>query len=500
LSERLKQYELWFVTGSQHLYGPETLRQVAENSKAVASALDDSPKIPCRVVFKPVVKTPDEILALLTAANTEKACVGLVLWMHTFSPAKMWIAGLTALQKPYLHLHTQFNRDLPWDSIDMDFMNLNQAAHGDREFGFICTRLRQERKVVVGHWQDEEVQERVGVWARAACAWDETRRLKVARFGDNMREVAVTEGNKVSAQIQFGYSVNGYGMGDLVEKVTVVEDSRIDALVKEYGALYEMKVPDSAMARVREQARIELGMRDFLEEGGFGAFTTTFENLHGLEQLPGLAVQRLMASGYGFGAEGDWKTAALVRAIKVMSDGLEGGTTFMEDYTYHLDPRSTKVLGAHMLEICPSIAEGRPTLEVHALGIGGKADPARLVFCAGAGPALNASLIDLGHRFRLIVNAVDVVAPEGALPNLPTARAVWVPQPDLKVAAAAWIHAGGAHHTVFSQPVTPEHLEDYAAMAGIELVLIDDETRIRELKKELRWNEAYYSGAKGLQT
>jgi L-arabinose isomerase len=498
LSDPLKQFEVWMVTGSQHLYGPETLRQVAENSKTVASALDASPKIPCRVVFKPVVKTPDEILALLTAANTEKACVGLVLWMHTFSPAKMWIAGLRALQKPYLHLHTQFNRDLPWDSIDMDFMNLNQAAHGDREFGFICTRLRQERKVVVGHWQDEEVQERVGVWARAACAWDETRRLKVARFGDNMREVAVTEGNKVSAQIQFGYSVNGYGMGDLVEKVAAVEDSRIEPLVKEYGALYELKVPESAMAHVREQARIELGMRDFLEEGGFGAFTTTFENLHGLEQLPGLAVQRLMASGYGFGAEGDWKTAALVRAMKVMADGLEGGTSFMEDYTDHLDPRSTKVLGAHMLEICPSIAEGRPTLEVHALGIGGKADPARLVFCAGAGPALNASLIDLGDRFRLIVNAVDVVAPDGPLPNLPTARAVWVPQPNLKVAAAAWIHAGGAHHTVFSQPVTPEHLEDYAAMAGIEFVLIDGDTRIRELKKELRWNEAYYHGTRGL--
>jgi L-arabinose isomerase len=494
----LKQFEVWLVTGSQHLYGPETLQQVAENSQKIASALDASPQVPCRVVFKPVVKTPDEIFALLTEANRAPACVGLILWMHTFSPAKMWIAGLTALEKPYVHLHTQFNRDLPWGEIDMDFMNLNQAAHGDREFGFICTRLRQERKVVVGHWQDEEVHDRLGAWSRAACAWAETRRLKVARFGDNMREVAVTEGNKVSAQRQFGYSVNGYGMGDLVERVGKVTDADVGALVEEYGRQYELRVADGAMASVRGQARIELGMRAFLEEGGFQAFTTTFEDLHGLEQLPGLAVQRLMADGYGFGAEGDWKTAALVRALKVMSSGLDGGTSFMEDYTYHLDPKGTKVLGAHMIEVCPSTAEGTPTLEVHPLGIGGKTDPARLVFCAGAGPALNASLIDLGNRFRLIVNAVDVVAPDAPLPKLPTARAVWVPQPDLKVAAAAWIYAGGAHHTAFSQALNPEHLEDYAGMAGIEFVLIDRETRIRELKKELRWNEAYYHVARGL--
>ena len=496
--DQLKQSEVWLVTGSQHLYGPETLQQVAKNSQTIAAALDGSQKIPCRVAFKPVVKTPDEIVSLLSDANRAPACVGLVLWMHTFSPAKMWIAGLTALRKPYVHLHTQFNRDLPWGEIDMDFMNLNQAAHGDREFGFICTRLRQNRKVVVGHWEDPEVQDRVGAWTRAACAWAETRRLKVARFGDNMREVAVTEGDKVSAQRQFGYSVNGYGMGDLVAKISEVADADVDALVKKYAAEYEMKVADAARANVAQQARIELGMRAFLEEGGFGAFTTTFENLHGLEQLPGLAVQRLMASGYGFGAEGDWKTAALVRAMKVMAEGLEGGTSFMEDYTYHLDPRGTKVLGAHMLEVCPTIAEGRPSLEVHPLGIGAKADPARLVFCAGAGPALNASLIDLGNRFRLIVNAIDVVAPDGPLPHLPTARAVWVPRPDLKVAAGAWIYSGGAHHTAFSQALTPEHLEDYAEIAGIELVLIDEETRLRELKKELRWNEAYYHTTRGL--
>jgi L-arabinose isomerase len=488
----LKQSQVWFVTGSQHLYGPETLQQVAENSRRIADALDQSPKIPCRVVFKPVMKTPDEIAALVSEANVAGDCVGLVLWMHTFSPAKMWIAGLTSLQKPFLHLHTQWNRDLPWASIDMDFMNLNQAAHGDREFGFICARLRLSRKVVVGHWQDEEVRDRVGAWMRAACGWAETRRLRVARFGDNMREVAVTEGDKVAAQRQFGYSVNGYGVGELVAEVASVRDAEVDAIVAQCREQYDAHLTEAQQASVREQARIEAGMRTFLERGHFSAFTTTFEDLHGLPQLPGLAVQRLMAEGYGFGAEGDWKTAALVRALKVMSGGLPGGTSFMEDYTYHLDPRAPKVLGAHMLELCASIAEGRPALEVHALGIGGKADPARLVFDVASGPAFNASMIDLGNRFRLIVNAVDVVPPDAPLPKLPTARAVWVPRPNLKVAAAAWILAGGAHHTAFTQPLTPEHLEDYAEMAGVEMVLIDETATIRELKKELRWNEVSY--------
>jgi L-arabinose isomerase len=494
----LKQSEVWFVTGSQHLYGPETLAQVAENSRQIAAALDCSPRIPCRVVFKPVVKTPDEIYGLLTEANVAPDCVGLILWMHTFSPAKMWIGGLTALRRPYLHLHTQFNRELPWQSIDMDFMNLNQAAHGDREFGFICTRLRQNRKVVVGHWQDEEVHDRVGAWMRAACGWSDTRRLKVARFGDNMREVAVTEGDKVAAQRQFGYSVNGYGVGDLVAVIDQVSDADTDAVLKQYREQYQVNAKDAQQANLREQARIEAGLRRFLEAGGFGAFTTTFEDLHGLGQLPGLAVQRLMADGYGFGAEGDWKTAALVRAVKVMSSGLRGGTSFMEDYTYHLDPKQPKVLGAHMLEVCASIAAARPSLEVHPLGIGGKADPARLVFDVAKGPALNASLVDLGNRFRLIVNAIDVVEPDAPLPKLPTARAVWVPRPNLKVAAAAWIHAGGAHHTAFSQALTPEHLEDYAEMAGIEMLLIDEETRLRDFRNELRWNEAYYLATKGL--
>ncbi len=494
----LKQFEVWFVTGSQHLYGPETLKQVAANSQKIAAALDRSKHVPCRVVFKPVVKTPDEISALLAEANGAKTCVGLVLWMHTFSPAKMWIAGLLSLQKPWLHLHTQFNRDLPWGSIDMDFMNLNQAAHGDREFGFIGTRLRLDRKVVVGHWQDALVQERIGAWTRAACGWAETRRIKVARFGDNMREVAVTEGNKVSAQRQLGYSVSGFGVGDLVAEIAKVKEAAVDAIVDECKKRYAVKVAPSALSSLREQARIEAGLRSFLEKGGFSAFTTTFEDLHGLPQLPGLAVQRLMAEGYGFGAEGDWKTAALIRAMKVMASGLPGGTSFMEDYTYHLDPRRPKVLGAHMLEVCASIAAGKPSLEVHPLGIGGKKDPARLVFDVAKGPALNASLIDLGNRFRLLVNTVDVVKPDAPLRKLPTARAVWVPRPSLPVAAAAWIHAGGAHHTAFTQALTAEHLEDYATMAGVELVLIDETTSIRQLQKELRWNEAYYHLAKGI--
>ena len=404
---------------------------MAENSPQVAVALDESPKIPCRVVFKPVVKTPEEILGLLTEANTSAACVGLVLWMHTFSPAKMWIAGLSALQKPFVHLHTQFNRDLPWGAIDMDFMNLNQAAHGDREFGFICTQpapRAQGRGRPLGGPGGPRSRSAPG--RAPPCGWAETRRLKVARFGDNMREVAVTEGDKVAAQRQFGYSVNGYGVGDLAEVIAGDGAARSTPWSRSTVADTRSRWPTRPGPTFASRPASSWGCARFSREGGFGAFTTTFENLHGLQQLPGLAVQRLMADGYGFGAEGDWKTAALVRAMKVMAAGLDGGTSFMEDYTYHLDPKNTKVLGAHMLEVCPSIAEGKPSLEVHPLGIGGKADPARLVFCAGAGPALNASLVDLGNRFRLIVNAVDVVAPDGPLPNLPTARAVWVPQPE----------------------------------------------------------------------
>jgi L-arabinose isomerase len=413
--------------------------------------------------------------------------------MHTFSPAKMWIAGLTSLRKPFAHLHTQFNREIPWDTIDMDFMNLNQAAHGDREFGFICSRLGKNRAVVVGYWQDADVQEELGQWARVAAAWADAQGAKIARFGDNMREVAVTEGDKVEAQIRLGYSVSGYGVGDLVQFVNQVSDADAEKLVQEYLDVYVAGpgVKSEAGAKgLRVAAKIELGMRAFLTRGGFKAFTTSFEQLHGLDQLPGLAVQRLMAEGYGFGAEGDWKTAALVRAMKVIATGLRGGTSFMEDYTYHLDPRGMKVLGAHMLEICPSTTQEKPSLEIHALGIGGKADPARLVFNVSAGAALNASIIDLGHRFRLVVNEVDVVTPDRPLPRLPVARALWIPRPNLKVAAAAWIYAGAAHHAGFSQAIFAKHMEMFAEMAGIEYILIGADATVEQIKKELRWNEA----------
>ena len=498
----LKQFEVWFVTGSQHLYGQETLKKVAQHSEEIVSFFDKSSKIPVTIAFKPVMKSPDEITNLCIEANTAKNCIGIVTWCHTFSPSKMWINGLKILQRPILHLHTQYNRDIPWGEIDMDFMNLNQAAHGDREHGFIMTRMRINRKVVVGHWQEEDVLDRIGIWTRAAAAWSDFQNAKIVRFGDNMREVAVTEGDKVEAQIKFGLAVNGYGVGDLVKVVNEVADSEIDTLMKDYNDLYKIanegKPGGEFYENVRYQARIELGLTRFLEDGGFKGFTTTFEDLYGLAQLPGLASQRLMAAGYGFGAEGDWKHAAMVRALKVMGTGLKGGCSFMEDYTYHLHPNGMKVLGAHMLEICPSIAEGTSKLEVHPLGIGGKDAPARLVFNVPSGPAVNASLVDMGNRFRMIVNSVDCVAPDADLPKLPVARALWVPQPNLKVGAAAWIYAGGAHHTAFSQAVTSEYIEDFAEMAGIEFLHIGKETNITDFKKELKWNEMYYMLAKGL--
>jgi L-arabinose isomerase len=498
----LKQFEVWFVTGSQHLYGPETLEQVAEHSRTIARALGDAAAIPVRVVFKPVLKTPDEIAQLALEANAARNCVGLVAWMHTFSPAKMWIGGLKSLQKPLAHLHTQFNRDIPWAEIDMDFMNLNQSAHGDREFGFIGSRMRLERKVVVGHWEDEAVQASLGAWARAACAWHDAQGARFARFGDNMREVAVTEGDKVNAQMRLGYSVNGYGVGDLVRYVNEVGDADIDAIVEEYGDQYEvapaLRSGGERHQSLRDGARIEIGIRRFLQDGNFKGFTTTFEDLHGLAQLPGLGPQRLMAEGYGFAGEGDWKTAALVRAMKVMAAGLPKGTSFMEDYTYHLSPDGMKVLGAHMLEICPTIAAEKPRLEVHPLGIGGKADPVRLVFDSKVGPAVNASVMEMGNRLRMVVNLVDAVPTDAPLPKLPVARALWLPQPDLRTAAAAWIYAGGAHHTGYSYDLTAEHLEDFAEMAGMEFLLIDRDTTVSGFKKELRWNDLYYHLAKGL--
>jgi len=487
----LKSLEIWFVTGSQHLYGQETLAQVAAHSQKIADSLNGETAIPVQIVFKPVLTTPDQIRDLCRRANNTESCIGLILWMHTFSPAKMWIAGLSTLAKPFLHLHTQFNRDLPWSTIDMDFMNLNQSAHGDREFGFITARLRLARKVVVGFWQESETVAEIAAWTRAAAGWHESQNLKVARFGDNMREVAVTDGDKVAAQATLGYSVNGYGVGDLVDRMNQFSDAEADKLVLEYRDAYSIAKQHDRPDALRVAAKIELGLRAFLTEGGFGAFTDTFEDLHGLGQLPGIAVQRLMADGYGFGGEGDWKTAALVRTMKVMAGGLPGGTSFMEDYTYDFSG-TPKILGSHMLEVCPSIAARKPSLEVHPLGIGGKADPVRLVFTAPNGAAVVASLVDMGNRFRMIVNKVEVVQPEQELPKLPVARAVWLPEPSLKVAAAAWIYAGGAHHTSFSQALTMEHLEDLAEIAGIELIRIDNETRIHQLRRELRWSDAAY--------
>jgi L-arabinose isomerase len=481
--------EIWFVTGSQGLYGPGPLGKVAEHSAVIAASLDAATSIPTRVVAKPVMVNADGIKRLCQEANSAENCVGLVLWMHTFSPAKMWIAGLTALKKPFLHLHTQFNRELPYSSIDMDFMNLNQAAHGDREFGFITARLRLARKVVVGYWEDPETITGIATWARAALGWNESQNLKVARFGDNMRDVAVTEGDKVEAQAVFGYTVSGYGIGDLAKRMAAFSDQEVDALVAEYRDSYSIASSHDRPDSLAVAARIELGLRAFLVEGGFGAFTDTFEDLHGLGQLPGIAAQRLMASGFGFAGEGDWKTAALVRIMKVMAAGLDGGTSFMEDYTYDF-AGVPKVLGSHMLEICPSIAANQPSLQVHPLGIGGKADPVRLVFTAPPGPAIVATIVDMGNRFRMITNDVDVVTPDQDLPKLPVARVLWHPQPSLRVAAAAWIYAGGAHHTCLSQALTSEHLTDFAEIAGLELIHIDSETRLRQLRQELTWNEA----------
>ncbi len=496
MKKSLDQYEVWFVTGSQHLYGEETLRQVADHSEKIAKAYNESDTIPVRVLVKPVLKTPDEIFKLCQEANNAYNCVGIITWMHTFSPAKMWIGGLKILQKPMAHLHTQYNRDIPWSTIDMDFMNLNQSAHGGREFGFINSRMRLNRKVIVGHWQDEEVIQKLNIWSRVACAKQDMQGMKIARIGDNMRQVAVTEGDKVSAEIKFGYSVNGYGLGDVEVFLKQVSDEEIKRLTELYDEQYSMmdslRPGGAQRSSLEEAARIELGLRAFLEDGDFKGYTDTFENLSGLAQLPGIATQRLMADGYGFGAEGDWKTAALVRAMKVMATGMEAGTSFMEDYTYHFKPGNNSVLGSHMLEICPTIADGKSSCEIHPLGIGGKDDPVRLVFNSSPGNAINASLIDLGDRFRLLVNEVKAIEIEEPLPNLPVARVLWQPLPNLKTAAASWILAGGAHHTCYSQAVNTEFMEDFADMFDIEMTLIDQETSLRNLKNELRWNEAYY--------
>ncbi|MGZ4336379.1 MAG: L-arabinose isomerase, partial [Gaiellaceae bacterium] len=496
------ELEVWLVAGSQEMYGAETLRRVEGHAREVASGLDADASIPVRVVQREVATGSESIRRVALEANAAESCLGVIAWMHTFSPAKMWIAGLSALQKPLLHLHTQFNRDLPWSEIDMDFMNLNQSAHGDREFGFLETRMGLRRKTVVGHWRDPQVAARIGVWARAAAGWRDAQALRVARFGDNMRDVAVTEGDKVEAQLRLGVSVNGYGTGMLGEAVAGVAQGDVDDLVGVYADAYDLAAvlrrDGDRHEALREAARIEAGLRAFLDAGGFRAFTDTFEDLDGLTQLPGIAAQRLMAEGYGFAAEGDWKTAALVRIAKVMSSGLDGGTSFMEDYTYHLAPEGPAVLGAHMLEVCPSIAAQRPSCEVHPLSIGGKADPVRLVFTAAPGPAVLVGLLDLGDRFRLVLNEVELVEPPEDLPRLPVARALWRPQPSFATAAEAWLRAGGPHHTVLCRAIGTEAFVDLAEIAGIELLVIDERTRIRDLANELRWNQAYYLLAGGV--
>ncbi|WP_151770665.1 L-arabinose isomerase [Streptomyces abyssomicinicus] len=494
--------EIWFLTGSQGLYGEETLKQVAEQSQRIAAALDDAEGLPARVVWKPVLTDAASIRRACLEAGGDDRCVGLIAWMHTFSPAKMWIAGLDALRKPLLHLHTQSNVALPWDTIDMDFMNLNQAAHGDREFAHIQSRVGVPRKTVAGHVGDPVTVARVAVWARAAVARAELATLKVARFGDNMRDVAVTEGDKVEAQLRLGVSVNTYGVNDLVEVVDRAEEQAVADLVEEYQEAYrvtpELRAGGERHDSLRYAARIEAGLRHFLAEGGFGAFTTNFEDLGGLRQLPGIAVQRLMADGYGFGGEGDWKTAVLLRALKSAAAGLPGGTSFMEDYTYDLTPGSELILGAHMLEVCPTVAAATPACEIHPLGIGGREDPVRLVFDAAPGPAVVVGLADLGDRFRLVANDIEVVAPPHPLPALPVARAVWRPAPDLRTSTESWLTAGGPHHTVLTTALTSEHLDDLAEMLKVELVLIDASTTTRQFRRELRWNQAYHRLALGL--
>jgi L-arabinose isomerase len=484
----MKQYKFWFITGTQTLYGSDVIQKVAEDTQAIVNVLNADPAIVGDVVFKCAVTDSRSIADIINEANVCPDCAGIIGWMHTFSPSKMWISGLTRLQKPYLHFNTQFFRDIPWKQIDMDYMNLHQSAHGDREHGFICARLRMPRKVIAGHWQDEKIRKRIGHWMRSAIGVFESRRLKVCRFGDNMRDVAVTEGDKVEAEIRLGWSVNGYGMGDLIAILDTVTVQEVDAQMNAYKERYDIATPN--IAAVRYQAKIQVALRKFLEQGGFGAYTDSFQDLQQMEQLPGLATQDLMRQGYSFGAEGDWKIAALGRVMKLMAAGLQGGTAFMEDYSYHMDPENEGILGAHMLEVDPDIAQDRPRIEVHDLGIGDRNAPARLCFNAGSGHAITATLVDMGGRFRMIVNDVEACPPFEDMPNLPVARVMWKPLPDLSTSAEAWILAGGAHHTVLSYQLDAEHMRDFCDILGIEFIHIGKNTDINELQKEIFWNEA----------
>lgn len=481
----VKDYEFWLVVGTQHLYGEEIFETIDSHAKEIADFW--SKKLTCKVIAKPCVKTAGEILDVMQNANDDKSCAGVITWMHTFSPSKMWIAGFNALKKPFLHVNTQFNRDIPWDDIDMDFMNLNQSAHGDREHGYIAARMRLKQKVVAGYWQDTNVIGKIDIWMRAAVGAMESRKLRVLRISDNMRNVAVTDGDKIEAQIKLGWQVDHYGVGDIINLVNDVDESEIDAQMAEYAEYYDMDTDN--IEAVRYQAREEIALKKFLEKEGFGAFHTNFEDLQQLRQLPGLAAQDLMRQGYGFGAEGDWKVAAMTRIMKVMSEGMVGGTAFMEDYTYHFEPGNEMLLGSHMLEVCPTIAENKPKIQVHPLGIGDREDPARLVFKAQTGSAIVVTLVDMGDRLRMIVNDVECQEQINDMPKLPVAGVLWKPMPCLQTSAEAWIYAGGAHHSVLSYSLTAEHMRDFAEIMGIEFVYINKDTEINQFRKELFYND-----------
>ena len=486
----MQDYSFWLLVGTQYLYGEDTFVDINAHAQAIASALTNSKYVPCKVVAKPCLKNAAEITDVITQANADPACAGVITWMHTFSPSKMWIRGLNILSKPYLHINTQFNRDIPWDSIDMDFMNLNQSAHGDREHGYIAARMRLPRKVVAGHWEDELFQQKVGRWMRSAVGAIESHKLRVLRISDNMRNVAVTDGDKIEAQIKLGWQVDHYGVGDIIRMTEAVTESEIDAQMAEYEKYYTMDTDN--IDAVRYQAREEVAIQKFMEQEGFGAFQTNFEDLQGLRQLPGLAAQDLMRQGYGFGAEGDWKLAALTRVMKLMAEGLDGGTAFMEDYTYHFEPGNEMLLGAHMLEVCPTIAAERPKIQVHPLGIGDREDPARLVFKSQPGPAIVTTLVDMGDRLRMIVNDVECKEQLHDMPKLPVAGVLWAPKPCLQTSAEAWIYAGGAHHSVLSYALTPDIMRDFAEITGIEFLHIDQNTDIESFRKELFYNDVAY--------
>ncbi|MBC5633845.1 L-arabinose isomerase [Parabacteroides hominis] len=498
-----KDLEVWFVTGAQLLYGGDAVIQVDAHSNEMVKGLNESGNLPVKVVYKGTVNSAKEVTAAFKAANNDNKCIGVITWMHTFSPAKMWIHGLQELKKPLLHFHTQFNKEIPWETMDMDFMNLNQSAHGDREFGHMVSRMRKNRKVVVGHWQDTKAQAKIAVWMRVAAAWADAQDMQIIRFGDQMNNVSVTDGDKVEAELKLGYHVDYCPVNDLMKYYDTVEDKDVEELVGQYFAEYD-HAPElenkntEAYTKVWNSAKAEIAIRRILKDKGAKAFTTNFDDLGKFDQIPGLASQRLMAEGYGFGAEGDWKTAALYRTMWFMSQGMPKGCSFLEDYTLNFDGEKSAILQAHMLEVCPLIAEHKPKLEVHHLSIGIDSETARLVFTSKPGEGVAATIVDMGNRFRLIVNKVDCIKSK-PLPNLPVASALWIPQPNLEIGAAAWILAGGTHHTSFSYDLTVEYMEDYADIAGIELVVIDKDTTISSFKKELQYNDLYYMLNRALQ-